>query len=114
MHVLAIVAHRSAYPDPIRFEAGDRLIIGERDDEYPGWIRVSTADGNVGWAPEQLIETLSSTRGVATCTYTARELDTVVGDVLVCHRELNGWLWVENARGETGWVPRKTTRARDT
>ena len=51
------------------------------------------------------------TRGVALATYTARELDTVAGEALVCHRALNDWLWVENAHGEAGWVPKRTTDA---
>ena len=106
----AVTGHRSAYPDPIDFEAGDPLTLGERDEEYPGWIRVTTRDGNRGWAPEQYIEIESPGRGVATTRYTARELNTVAGETLLCHRELNDWLWVENRRGETGWVPRQTTR----
>ncbi len=111
MPLVAVTPHTSAYPDPIRFQPGDPLVLGERDGEYPGWIRVRTADGNAGWAPEQLIEIQSQTRGVALASYTARELDTEAGEVLVCHRELNGWLWVENSRGATGWVPKRTTDA---
>jgi hypothetical protein len=111
MRVIAVSAHASAYPDPIRFDVGDRLVLGERDHEYPGWIRVITSDGNEGWAPEQLIERRGPTEGRAVGEYTARELNTVAGESLVSHRELNGWLWVENARGESGWIPKKTTIA---
>jgi hypothetical protein len=111
MRVIAVTAHVSAYPNPIRFEPGDRLVLGERDDAYPGWIRVITADGNAGWAPEQFVECRSQTEGRAVEEYTARELNTVAGDSLVSHRELNGWLWVENDRGECGWVPKETTTA---
>ena len=112
MRVIAVTAHVSAYPDPICFEAGERLRLGDRDDEYPGWVRVTTADGNTGWAPEQLIERRSATDGYAIADYTARELNTVVGETLVSHRELNDWLWVENDRGQCGWVPRNTTSAK--
>ena len=111
MRIIAVTAHASAYPDPIRFEAGDRLVLGRRDDEHPGWVRVTTADGNTGWAPEQYIERRSAIEGFATADYTARELNTVAGETLVSHRELNDWLWVENDRGQCGWVPKKTTTA---
>jgi SH3-like domain-containing protein len=109
--VRVIAAHASAYPDPIRFEPGDALILGGRDAEFPGWVRVTTADGKVGWAPEQFVAADSSDRGVAVKEYTAPELDTAIGQVLVCHRELNDWLWVENAHGECGWVPKRTIKA---
>ena len=102
MRLVVVAPHSSAYPDPIGFEPGDPLVLGERDDEHPGWIRVRTIDGKEGWAPEQYIDPKSARRGVATAPYTARELNTVVGESLLMHRELNDWLWVENARGETG------------
>ncbi|HBX36373.1 MAG TPA: hypothetical protein DEG76_03335 [Pseudohongiella sp.] len=51
MKVKVIKSYESAYPNPISFEVGEAVRLGEMDDEYPGWIRVTTADGNIGWAP---------------------------------------------------------------
>ena len=109
--LLVVVAHASAYPNPVTFEEGDSLATGRRDTEFPGWIRVTTADGKEGWAPEQFLRpgTASGT-AVATEYYCARELDTSVGERLRLHREMNEWVLVENERGETGWVPLATTR----
>ncbi len=103
-----IVAHRSQYPDPIRFAPGDRLRIGRRDDDYPGWIRVTTPCGNEGWAPESIIRLEPDGDGTALSEYDARELDTEVGERVVTVRELCGWSWVENEDGECGWVPAKS------
>ena len=101
--------HRSKYPNPISFELGDRLVLGRRDTEFSGWIWVTTLDGNQGWAPEQYLETRENGFGYARRAYTARELNTEIGDRLVVLTELNEWLWVENDEGVEGWVPRGTT-----
>ena len=103
-------AHKSTYPNPISFSAGDKLVLGQRDDEYVGWIWTTTADGNAGWAPDALIKIISHSEGVALETYTARELDTAVGELVIVLRTLNEWVWVEDERGEQGWVPQSTLR----
>ena len=109
MRITAVVSHTSTYPEPISFEPGDPLLVGERDTEYPGWIWVTIPSGRSGWAPQAYLRMTSRTGAFATERYTARELDTTVGQALLVHGELNEWLWVENKDGEFGWVPRKTT-----
>ena len=105
-----IRSHVSTYPKPIGFRAGETVTVGRHDDEYPGWIWTTTADGNSGWAPEALLE-IDGDAAVAKDDYTARELNTEVGDVVEVVRELNGWLWVRAARDEEGWVPAETVSA---
>ena len=53
------------------------------------------------------------TSALALQHYSARELDTRVGEPLVLISELHQWLLVENLRGEVGWVPAETTRPQD-
>ena len=109
MRIIVTLAHTSAFPDPISFAVGDSLHIGRRDKEYPGWIWVTTPSGGQGWAPEAYVQMTSTKQGVATEPYTAKELSTVAGESLIRHKELDEWLWVENDRGEHGWIPKKTT-----
>ena len=92
------------YPDPIRGAAGDRLALGRCDDEYPGWIWATAADGRAGWVPENWLR-VEGEQGVLRRNYTAAELPLTVGDIIIGEVELNGWLWATNAAGEQGWVP---------
>ncbi len=92
------------YPDPIRGAAGDRLALGRRDDEYPGWVWATAADGRAGWVPENWLQ-VEGEQGILQRDYTAAELPMAPGDVVSGSLELNGWLWARNAAGEQGWVP---------
>jgi len=100
-----ITSHRSSYPRSISFRQGEALTAGRRDDEYPGWIWVTTEDGNAGWAHESLLDLSDTGAAVAREDYTARELDTEEGERVRSLRELDGWAWVENERRQSGWVP---------
>ena len=104
---VVVAPHVSAYPDPIRFSPGDRLVLGRRDDRYPGWLRVTTRSGHEGWAPESAIRAESGREGVALDEYTARELTASVGERVRRVREVAGWLWVESESGATGWIPKE-------
>jgi len=108
MQVRVTSEHKTNYPNPIRFERGERVRLGRRDTQYSGWIRVTTADGNEGWAPEQFVDRESGKDGIANRTYSARELDTKVGQPLTVHAEINEWYWVETEDGDLGWVPKTT------
>jgi len=111
MEAIVTKSHRSKYPNPVKFTAGDQLAPGRHDEDYPGWIRITTQDGNEGWAPESLISVHEGGGGAtATGDYCARELDTEKGETVSCDREVCGWIWVENQTGKTGWVPVETLR----
>lgn len=51
MLALITTAHHTCYPNPITFRAGEWVRIGHEDDEFPGWVRTFTADGNEGGRP---------------------------------------------------------------
>ena len=111
MIVEVIAAHVSNYPNPIRFQMGDRLVLGRFDDEWPHWIRTKTNDGNEGWAPIQFIEVgENQSQGIAKCDYCAFELNTVLGEKLWVHQELNEWVLAENSADLKGWVPANTVK----
>lgn len=114
MNVMVVEAHSSNYPNPIAFEPGHLLRLGRLDDEFPGWIWVTTPDGNEGWAPVQLIHTEPTLPvGKAIQAYSARELNTNQGEILTVLEEMNRWYRVRRQTGEVGWVPVKTVRPID-
>ena len=113
MKLIVVKAHKSDYPNPIRFRKGDILHVGQQNTEFKDWIWVTTKDGNQGWAPVQYVQNIDAQKAVAKKNYTAVELDTVAGDELLLHYEVNDWGWVEKRDGSCGWVPLNTTRSRN-
>ncbi len=105
MDLRVLKAHRSAFPDPVRFGEGDILAAGRRDPEFPEWVWVRDPVGREGWAPACILEMDGHGAATALEAYCARELDTEQGECLSILRLLGGWALVENARGGTGWVP---------
>ncbi|WP_180237110.1 SH3 domain-containing protein [Lacimicrobium alkaliphilum] len=98
--------HKSNYPNPVSFVAGDALLVGERDSEYLGWVRVTDKRGDVGWAPLKYIELNGDgTGGVAIKFYSAKELDVEPGERLTVKYEHCQWCWVEHETKGAGWVP---------
>ena len=108
MPYTVVIPHKSSYPDPVCFSPGDAVEVGRRDDKYPGWIWVKDCSGKEGWAPESKIEIHSPEKGTALSEYNARELDTQVGQQVSCLQDHEGWTWVENEDGQTGWIPTYT------
>ena len=92
------------YPDPIRGAAGDRLTLGRRDDEFPGWVWATAADGRAGWIPESWLR-VEDDSGYFIRDYTAAELPLEPGDVVSGELVESGWLWATNASGREGWAP---------
>ncbi|ARU03779.1 ligand-binding protein SH3 [Comamonas serinivorans] len=106
---LVIEGHVSEYPEPITFEAGALLTVGETyqgPEGWDNWLFCETPGQPGGWVPRQILEMSQDTLARARESYTARELEVQQGDVLWGSRVLNGWVWCDSARTPTsGWVP---------
>ena len=92
------------YPDPIRGAAGDRLTLGRRDDEFPGWVWATAADDRAGWVPESRLR-VEGDSGYLIRDYTAAELPLEPGGVVSGELVESGWLWATDASGREGWAP---------
>jgi hypothetical protein len=103
MPVRVILPYRAQYPDPIVIRRGETVALGQRDDEFPGWIWCTAADGRSGWVPEHFLS-IEGTRGQTLRDYSAVELDVAEGMLVTVREEILGWALVETDRG-SGWVP---------
>ena len=112
MKVVVIEEHVSTFPNPISFSQGEKVKLGRTDTEYTGWISVTTADGNEGWAPRQYIEaTADASVGITKFSYSAFEMNTRMNEQLEVITELNEWCLVRNGDGQEGWVPVQTVKS---
>ncbi|MCJ7713441.1 hypothetical protein MUO66_03160, partial [Candidatus Bathyarchaeota archaeon] len=90
---------------------GELLIIGKRDTEYKGWVWITVNSGKQGWAPIQYLQIKEGPNTAEVKQdYNAKELDTILGEELTLHYELNDWGWVEKRDGSIGWIPMNTTK----
>jgi hypothetical protein len=101
-----IRAWTAMYADPIDIRAGEPLVTGQTDPEWPGWIWCTDPRGRSGWTPIDSIHVAADGKtGTITCDFTARELTVREGDVVTPLRVLHGWCWARDARGNEGWLP---------
>ncbi len=99
-----IKAYQAAYPDPLIVKSGEKLIIGEKESEWPGWVWCTNARGKSGWVPKEYLESYGGFER-ARCDYDATELTVVAGERLSIHKIESGWAWCENEYHQSGWVP---------
>lgn len=106
--VVATAAHEVPDRPPLRLSVGDRVRVGERDEEWPAFVFV-TADAGAGWVPARHLSVSGDVASVV-LAYDTTELPTEVGEILeVLAEDLeSGWLWCRNESGSEGWVPIRT------
>ena len=94
------------YPDPLILTVGEQIQVGRRDDEWPGWIWCTHANGKSGWALESRLK-VDETIHTATVLqdYTAIELEIQPGEHLVIQQVESSWAWATNEAGQSGWAP---------
>ncbi len=86
--------------------------MGERDDEWPAFVRVKTRSGGSGWVPSRNLSTDHGTARVK-FGYSTRELAGRPGDELIVleRDDESGWLWCRNDAGDEGWIPTRMLQA---
>lgn len=99
-----VTAYTRSNPEPLVASAGERVTVGKRDDEYPGWIWCTDARGRSSWTPERILQ-IEGAEAVVAEDYSALELTLAPGEQVTVEREESGWAWVTTKSGERGWLP---------
>jgi hypothetical protein len=89
----------------IRFRAGDDLVVGHRNQQYPEFVWCAAEDGHAGWVPERRLRMTGLGEAVATSDYDAAQLTVVRDEILDVLERTDDWWRCRNAGGIEGWAP---------
>lgn len=89
----------------IRFRAGDGLVVGHRNQQYPEFVWCATEDGQAGWVPETRLQMTGPGEAIATSDYDAAQLTVVKDEILDVLERTGSWWRCRNASGVEGWAP---------
>ena len=93
--------------EPVVLSAGDVVIVGHRDTDWPGFLWCTDAAGLEGWVPEDYLVSIDFDRARVSQDYSAVELAVTAGDHVDALRSVAGWWWCVADNGASGWVPQK-------
>jgi len=89
----------------IRVRAGDSLSVGHRNQLHPAFVWSATEDGHHGWVPEDYIDIVEGTNGVARRDYDSTHLTVMTGERLDVLEQVGDYLLCRSVGGVHGWVP---------
>jgi hypothetical protein len=99
-----VADYRAAYPDPIVMKAGEKLRVGERDEDNDAWVWCTGSSGKSGWGPAACVR-LDEDAGTALRDCSAPGLSLRSADTLDILAEEASWVLASDQRGRFGWVP---------
>lgn len=111
MRARSTAPHELPQRAPIRLAAGEPVMVGDRDTEWPEFLFVTCAHGS-GWVPARH---LSSHQGAAVVetAYDTTELAVAADEELtvIDRDDVSGWWWCRSDEGSEGWVPARSFKA---
>jgi uncharacterized protein YgiM (DUF1202 family) len=99
-----IKGYKTPFPNPLILKKGEKLLIEDKECEWPGWIWSITIDGKSGWIPNSYLK-IRENNAVLLKDYDATELTASVGEKFLIENEESGWVWVTSENGKYGWIP---------
>jgi len=101
----------ATYPEPIELAAGDTVVVGRRDEEWPDFVWCDASTGRSGWVPAAFLDTPNAAEATAIRAYSARELTVAAGEQVEVLESAAGWSWCRTATSTAGWVPDRVLAA---
>ncbi len=101
--------YQSPYPDPIIFQVGEKVIVGQKSEHDPDWENWYWCEGEnnkEAWVPKQYLE-INGQQGVFIQNYNAMELTITPGEIFSIYEIVNGFGMAIKNEGQKGWVPMK-------
>jgi hypothetical protein len=89
----------------IRFRAGDNLVVGRRNLQFPEFVWCATEDGHAGWVLERRLQMTAPGEAIARSDYDAAQLTVAKNEILDVLERADTWWRCRNASGAEGWVP---------
>lgn len=102
-----VADHEPPARAPLTVVPGERVQVGDRDEEWPAFVFV-TSVGGCGWVPSRHLE-MAGGVGTVVVGYDTTELAATRGEVVDVIRDdpESGWAWCANADGRCGWIPHR-------
>lgn len=95
-----------SYTPALSVVAGEAVKTGAGDEDWPGWVWCSNADGLGGWLPETcLSHDECGDTAVLLTAFDTVELTVAEDEELEGFEAREGWIWCRNEAGDQGWVP---------
>ena len=89
----------------ISIRAGDAIVVGHCNQQFPEFVWCAVEDGHHGWVPEVFLHMDGPREATALRDYDAAKLTVVKGELVEALEQVGVWVRCRNTAGAQGWVP---------
>ena len=98
---------------PLTLTSGQKVRVGRRDADWPGWVWVTADDGRGSYVPEEVLDATGKDSAQVVQAFQAHDLSVKKNEAITSLREVKGWHWCRNQGGQEGWLPEYLLMAGD-
>lgn len=97
--------HIRSYDHSISLHVGEKIRVGQRDDEWTTWLWCTNNNQESAWVPEEVLDLHNNETATVNRDYNSIELTVALGEEVAGFERIGGWLWCRNENHEEGWIP---------
>ena len=90
---------------PLTLRVGQEVRVGRKDMDWPGWVWVTSDDGRGSYVPEDILIPEGTEGARVQQAFQAHDLSVKKNEVVTSLREVKGWHWCRDDKGNEGWLP---------